>query len=113
MAAALVQLEAERQRRSDLKDQLQSGELIQVCGVEGTVAIATGVPRGENFGAVVSHSVVSDTHSLGKPQSEPPRRRDHTEVLPMPPKVHQGPQRIDTIVQGGEASGMPDKVVSV
>src|SRR5262245_30425275 len=98
MIAALEQLQAERKRRSDFKHQLQSGELIEARGVEA--AIATGVPRGENFGAGEVVTAPQEP-TLGKPALEPPRRRDYTEHLPPPPMVTSGPERIDIVTQDG------------
>src|SRR5262249_35310151 len=119
LAAVLARLEAEQSRRKDFKDGIASGRLIEVRGVEDSVAtVVTGVPRAmEIFAAddevAVSRDADNTTSPLGKPDADPPRRRDHAERLPPPPKITQGPQRIDTVVESGEATGMPDRVVSV
>src|SRR5262249_53214229 len=61
----------------------------------------------------VSRDADNTTSPLGKPDADPPRRRDHAERLPPPPKITQGPTRIDVIAEDNSGAGWPDKVSTV
>src|SRR5215510_2787383 len=85
LEAALARLEAVRDARRQFKEDVKSGRVLMVRGVDDNVAaVAVGVPRSEGFGQyeTASPDASSEKMALGKPAPEPPRRRDHTEVLP-------------------------------